>query len=51
MNINHRALVSQVQTILNKVLEDKNEMIYVINADGSLAEIQPGCSLLILERH
>lgn len=51
MDINYRALTSQAQTILNKILEDKSQMIYAINPDGSFVEIQPGCSLLILERH
>lgn len=44
-------LVSQAQNILNKVLEDKNEMIYVINPDGSFIEIKPGCSLLNMQHY
>ena len=47
----NRNLVSQAQTILNKVLEDKNEMVYVINSDGSFVEIQPGCTLLSMDRY
>lgn len=45
------ALTSQAQTIINKVLEGKNTMMYVINPDGSLMEIQPGCTLLSAERY
>ena len=48
MNIN--ALTAQAQTILNKILEGNNTAIYVINPDGSLMEIQPGCTLLNMER-
>lgn len=44
-------LVSQAQTIINKVLEDKSQMIYAINPDGSFVEIQPGCSLLSMDRY
>ena len=47
----NRDLTSQAQTIINKVLEDRNEMIYVINPDGSFVEIQPGCSLLHMQRY
>lgn len=47
----NRNLVSQAQTIINKVLEDRNEMIYVINSDGSFVEIKPGCSLLNMQRY
>lgn len=49
MNIN--ALTSQAQTIINKVLEEKNTMMYIINSDGSLMEIQPGCSLISTGRY
>lgn len=45
------ALTLQAQTIINKVLERKNTMMYVINPDGSLMEIQPGCTLLSMERY
>lgn len=45
------ALTLQAQTIINKVLERKNTMMYVINPDGSLMEIQPGCTLLNMERY
>lgn len=51
MDINYRALTSQAQTIINKVLEDRNQMIYAINPDGSFVEIQPGCTLLSMERY
>ena len=50
MDINAN-LTSQAQTILNKVLEGKNTMVYAINPDGSLMEIQPGCTLLSMERY
>lgn len=48
--INVDALTSQAQTIINKVLENRNQMIYAINPDGSFMEIQPGCTLLNSER-
>lgn len=51
MDINYRALTSQAQTIINKVFEDRNQMIYVINPDGSFVEIQPGCTLLSMDRY
>ena len=51
MDINYRALTSQAQTIINKVLEDRNQMIYAINPDGSFVEIQPGCTLLSMDRY
>lgn len=47
----NKNLVSQAQTILNKVLEDENEMVYAINPDGSFVEIQPGCTLLSMGRN
>ena len=49
MSIN--ALTSQAQTIINKVLEGKNTMMYAINPDGSIIEIQPGCTLLSMKRY
>ena len=49
--MNTIALVSQAQTTINKVLEDRNQMIYVINPDGSFVEIQPGCTLLSMDRY
>ena len=51
MDINYRALTSQAQTILNKILEDKSQMMYVINPDGSFVEIQPECTLLYMDRY
>ena len=45
------ALTSQAQTILNKVLSGKNTMVYAINPDGNIMEIQPGCTLLSMERY
>ena len=50
MNINAN-LTSQAQTIINKVLESKNTMMYAINQDGSIMEIQPGCTLLSMDRY
>ena len=49
MNIS--ALTLQAQDILNKVLENRNTMVYAINSDGSLIEIQPGCTLLSMDRY
>lgn len=49
MNVN--ALTSQAQTILNKVLENRNTMMYAINPDGSFVEIQSGCTLLSMDRY
>lgn len=51
MQQDNKDLISQAQTIINKVLEDRNEMIYVINPDGSFVEIQPGCTLLSMDRY
>lgn len=51
MQQDNKDLVSQAQTILNKVLENRNEMIYVINSDGSFIEIKPGCSLFNMQRY
>ena len=51
MQQDNRRLVSQAQTILNKVLKNRNKMIYVINSDGSFVEIQPGCTLLSMDRY
>jgi hypothetical protein len=51
MDINYRALTSQAQAILNKITEDGRQMIYAINPDGSFMEIQPGCTLLSMERY
>ena len=44
-------LTAQAQANLNKVLEGKNTMIYAINPDGSIMELQPGCTLLTMERY
>ena len=44
-------LTTQAQANLNKVLEGKNTMMYAINPDGSIMEIQPGCTLLTMERY
>ena len=49
--MNFNALTSQAQTIINKVLEGKNKMLYAINPDGSIMELQPGCTLLSMERY
>lgn len=51
MDINYRALTSQAQTILNRITEDGKQMVYAINPDGSFVEIQPGCTLLNMERY
>ena len=51
MQQDNRGLTSQAQAIINKVLEDRNEMIYVINPDGSFIEIKPGCSLFNMQRY
>ena len=51
MDINYRALTSQAQTIINRITEGRNQMMYVINPDGSLMELQPGCTLLNMERY
>ena len=51
MDINYRALTSQAQTIINKITENGRQMIYVINPDGSFMEIQPGCTLISMERY
>ena len=51
MEINYRALTSQAQTILNRITEDGRQMLYVINSDGSFVEIQPGCTLLSMDRY
>ena len=45
------ALTLQAQTIINKVLERENTMMYAINPDGSFVEIQPGCTLLTMDRY
>ena len=51
MEINYRALTSQAQTILNKITENGRQMVYAINPDGSFVEIQPGCTLLSMDRY
>lgn len=51
MEINYRALTSQAQTILNKITENGRQMMYAINPDGSLMELQPGCTLLNMDRY
>ncbi len=51
MEINYRALTSQAQTILNRITEDGRQMLYAINPDGSFVEIQPGCTLLSMDRY
>ncbi len=45
------ALTLQAQVIINKVLDSKNTMMYAINPDGSFVEIQPGCTLLSMDRY
>ena len=44
-------LTFQAQANLNKVLEGKNTMVYAINPDGSIMELQPGCTLLTMDRY
>mgnify|MGYP003499817319 FL=1 len=44
-------IISKAQTFINNFLKGKNTMLYVINPDGSLMEIQPGCTLLSMERY
>lgn len=44
-------LTLQAQVIINKVLDSKNTMMYAINPDGSFVEIQPGCTLLSMDRY
>lgn len=48
---NEAVMTCQAQAIINKVLEGKNKMMYAINPDGSLMELQPGCTLLNMERY
>lgn len=45
------SIISQAQKLINKLLEDRNQMIYAINPDGSIMEIQPGCILLDKQRY
>ena len=44
-------LATQAQANLNKALECKNTMVYAINVDGSIMELQPGCTLLCMDRY
>jgi len=44
-------LISKAQTFINNFLKGKNTMLYAINPDGSFMEIQPGCTLLSMERY
>lgn len=44
------ALTLQAQSIINEVLKG-NTMMYAINPDGSFVEIQPGCTLLSMNRY
>ena len=44
-------LTTQAQANLNKVLECKNTMVYAINVDGSIMELQQGCTLLTMNRY
>ena len=44
-------LTLQAQTTINEILKGKNTMMYIINPDGSFVEIQPGCTLLCMERY
>lgn len=48
---NEAVMTCQAQAIINKVLEGKNTMMYAINPDGSFVEIQPGCTLLSMDRY
>lgn len=50
MSINEN-LTSKAQSIINKVLESKNAAIYAINPDGSIMELQGGCTLLNVDRN
>ena len=43
--------IHQAQVLIDKVLENRNQMIYAINPDGSVMEIQPGCILLDTQRY
>lgn len=45
------ALTYQAQALINEVLKGKNKMMYIINQDGSFVEIQPGCTLLTVDRY
>ena len=49
--IHNANLISKAQTFINSFLKKKNSMVYVINPDGSFMELQPGCSLLSMERY
>lgn len=51
MEINYIALTSQAQTILDRITENGRQIVYAINPDGSFVEIQPGCSLISMERY
>lgn len=44
-------LISKAQALINDFLKGKNTMLYAINPDGSIMEIQPGCTLLSMERY
>jgi hypothetical protein len=44
-------LVSKAQTIINNFLGKPNRIIYAINPDGSVMELQPGVTLLSAERY
>ena len=51
MNNINTYLTTQAQANLNKALECKNTMVYAINIDGSIMELQPGCTLLCMDRY
>ena len=44
-------IISQVQKLINKLLENRNTIIYAINPDGSVMELQPGCMFLDAKRY
>ncbi len=44
-------IVRKVQFLIDSFLEGKNNMLYVINPDGSFMELQKGCTLLSKERY
>ena len=54
MNIaaaHNASLVSKAQAIINNFLAKRNRIIYAINPDGSVMELQEGVTLLSAERH
>lgn len=43
--------IHQAQEIINKFLEDRNQIIYAINPDGSVMELKSGFMLLDFKRY